>query len=61
MNRTYTSNNNNSVLTFFIDTIVGKGVCLLEKPVLEGLTHVPSVVKVIVFKWINKMLLKKIC
>ena len=48
------------MLTFFIEAVVGKGVCSLEKPVLEGLTSVGRLVKVIVLKWINGMVLKKI-
>ena len=48
------------MLTFFIDAVVGKGFCSLEKPVLEGLTSVGRLVEVIVFKWINGMVLKKI-
>ena len=62
MSRIYTSNNSNIIMsTFFIEAVVGKGVCSLEKPVLEGLTSIGRLVEVIVFKWIHGMVLKKIC
>lgn len=44
-------------MTFFIDAVVGQGVCLLEKSVLEGLTRLQSVIKIMVFKWMNKTML----
>lgn len=50
MSRTYTSNNSNIIVsTFFIEAVVGKGVCSLEKPVLEGLTSIGRLVEVVVF------------